>query len=308
MVLDVALLGTSGMAPLPGRWLASTLVRYGSHLVLFDCGEGTQVSLRALGWGIKALDLILVSHLHADHVGGLPGLLLTQGNAGRTEPVEVLGPPGLTRTVAALRTIARYLPFEVRCREVEEPSTFELDGLRGATHPADHSVPCVAYRLDVPRRPAFDPERAQRLRLPVELWGVLQRGTPVEWDGRAVLPDEVLGPPRRGIAVGLIGDTRPTSTLVEFVRGCDLLVSEAMYGDPGDQARAEERKHMTFAEAAALARDADVGRLVLTHFSPSMTDPSTYAGNATAVFPNTTVGQDHLTVHLRFPDVSDDGR
>src|ERR1051326_6993371 len=118
MVLDVALVGTGGMLPLPKRWLSSVLLRYGRHLILFDCGEGTQISLRALGWGIKAIDLILISHVHGDHVSGLPGLLLTQGNSGRTDPLRIVGPVGLRTVVDGLRVVARHLPFELRVQEL----------------------------------------------------------------------------------------------------------------------------------------------------------------------------------------------
>ena len=301
-MLDLALVGTGGMLPLPHRWLASVLVRHRGHLVLFDCGEGTQISLRSLGWGIKAIDLVLVSHLHGDHVGGLPGLLLTQGNSGRTEPVTIMGPPGLTRVVEGLRVIAPHLPFGVHCLEIEDAGSLELDGLRVSTARADHSVPCLAYRLDLPRSPRFQPERARALGVPVDHWGRLQRGETVLVDGKAVGPADVLGPARRGIGLGLVTDSRPTPELAALFREVALLVSEGTYGADEDQPRAVERKHMTFREAAELARAAGAGELLITHFSPSLVDPPTFADRATAVFPHTTVGYDHLTRTLAFPD------
>ena len=300
MVLDVALVGTGGMMPLPNRWLSSVLLRYQGRLVLFDCGEGTQISLRALGWGLKAIDLILISHLHGDHLAGLPGLLLTLGNSGRTEVVQVLGPAGLSDAVARLRVIAPHLPFEVACRDLEPGETFELADLRGTCAEADHHVPCLAYRLDLPRERAFLPERARSLGVPVQGWKRLQKGEVVEWDGRLVAPDAVLGPPRKGLSIGLVTDTRPTPRLTELVRQVDLLICEGMYGSDDDLARAGERKHMTFGEAASLARDAQVGQLVLTHFSPSMTEPWACEAQARAIFPATRVGEDHLTMALRF--------
>src|SRR5436305_10229215 len=145
MVLDVALVGTGGMMPLPTPWLSSVRIRYQGHLLLFDCGEGTQISLRSLGWGIKDIDLVLISHLHGDHIAGLPGLLLTQGNSGRTEPVRLLGPPGLSETVGHLRSIAPRLPFEVCCRDLEPGESFEFAELRGVCEVADHHVTCFAY-------------------------------------------------------------------------------------------------------------------------------------------------------------------
>lgn len=301
-MLDVALLGTGGMLPLPTRWLSSVLVRYGARLVLFDCGEGTQISLRALGWGIKAVDLILVSHLHADHVGGLPGLLLSQGNAGRTQAVQILGPPGLREVVAGLCVIAPHLPFSLQVRELDPGDTFTLGDLAGTCERGEHAVPCLAYRLDLPRRPAFLPDRASELGIPRERWRVLQRGRPVSFDGRMVQPAAVLGPPRRGIALGLVTDTRPTPALARLVQGVSLLVCEGTYGSADDLPKAIERKHMTFAEAARLARDAHADALLLTHFSPAMPRPEEHLAEARAIFPATTVGRDHLALSLAFPD------
>jgi ribonuclease Z len=300
VVLDVALVGTGGMMPLPNRWLSSVLIRVKSHLILFDCGEGTQISLRALGWGIKDIDLMLISHMHGDHIAGLPGLLLTQGNSGRTEPVQILGPAGLAETVSRLRVIAPYLPFEVRCRDLSPGDTFELDGLRGSCALGDHHVLCLAYRLDLPRGREFLPERARWLGIPIEHWKRLQREEPVVFDGRTIAPDDVLGEPRRGLSTSLVTDTRPTPALCELARGVDLLICEGTYGDDDDQPRAVERKHMTFREAAQLARAAEVKRLLLTHFSPALIDPATYAARAEEIFPETTIGRDHLTLSLKF--------
>jgi ribonuclease Z len=295
-MLDLALVGTGGMLPLPGRWLASVLVRYGPHLVLFDCGEGTQISLRALGWGIKDIDLILISHVHGDHITGLPGLLLSQGNSGRTEPVQIVGPPGLAAVVAGLRLAAPYLPFEVQVRELSANECVALDELRITCTAGEHHVPCLAYRIDLPRAARFLPERARELGIPLEDWKHLQRGEAV----RGVDPTQVLGPPRRGLAVGLVTDTRPSDAIAALVSDVDLLVSEATFGSDDDQLRAVERKHMTFREAAELAKRADARQLLLTHFSPSLVNPEAYVANAREVFAKTIVGRDHLTLSLRF--------
>lgn len=301
MVLDLALVGTGGMLPLPGRWLSSVLLRWDGRLILFDCGEGTQISLRQLGWGLKDIDLILISHLHGDHVGGLPGLLLSQGNSARTEPVDVLGPPGLTEAVRGLRVIAPHLPFEVRCRDLADGETFGFGEMRVASLPAEHAVPCVAYRLDIPRGRRFLPERARALGVPIGLWRALQRGERVEFEGRAVEPEEVLGPPRSGLAVGLVTDTRPLPAFAPFLQGVNLLVCEGTYGSSQDQPKAVERKHMTFAEAATLARACGAERLLLTHFSPALSEPQAYAEEARAIFPSTLVGHDHMTLSLSYP-------
>jgi ribonuclease Z len=295
-MLDLALVGTGGMMPLPTRWLSSALVRYGPHLVLFDCGEGTQISLRSVGWGIKNIDLLLISHVHGDHITGLPGLLLTQGNSGRTEPLQVVGPSGLGAVVAGLLAVAPYLPFAVNCRELEPGDRVTIDDLSVTCELAEHRVPCLAYRLDLPRSRRFLPERAAALGVPVEEWKRLQRGEEVN----GISPADVLGPERRGLAVGLITDTRPTDALARLVADVDLLLCEATYGRDEDQPRAVERKHMTFREAACLARTAGARRLVLTHFSPALVDPEAYATNARELFPETIVGRDHLTLSMRF--------
>ncbi len=296
-MLEVALVGTGGTMPLPDRWLSSVLLRYGRHLVLFDCGEGTQISLRALGWGLKDIDLILISHVHADHIAGLPGLLLTQANSGRAEPVQIVGPPGFQIVLAGLMVIAPHLPFEVRCREMESGDSIRLDDLRATCVVAEHHVPCLAYRIDVPRGRRFLPERARALNVPIQDWRRLQRGERVD----AVDPTDVLGPPRPGLSVGLVTDTRPTDAIAALVSRVDLLVCEGTFGSDTDQVRAVERAHMTFREAALLAKHADARKLVLTHFSPSVVEPDSFVDNAREVFAETVTGRDHLVLSLRFP-------
>ncbi|MBI4493730.1 MAG: ribonuclease Z [Chloroflexi bacterium] len=299
-MLDVCLLGTGGMMPLPGRWLSSVLVRFQGRLLLLDCGEGTQISQKAVGWGFKALGAICLSHYHADHVAGLPGMLLMVGNSGRTEPLTIFGPPGLGRVVAGLRTIAPELPYSVSCVEPAPGQVVECQGLQLSALPLDHALPCLAYALEAPRARPFLPERAQALSVPVQLWSRLQRGEAVEWAGRRVAPDEVLGPPRPGLRLVYATDTRPTPELPAFVGGADLFVCEATYGDPADMPKAVERKHMTFAEAAHLARAGQARQVWLTHFSPALEEPQRYLDQAQAIFPNTVLGYDHLQTSLRF--------
>jgi ribonuclease Z len=305
-MIDVALLGTGGTLPLPDRFLSCALLRCGGQLILIDCGEGTQVSLRKLGWGLKDIGTILLTHFHADHVAGLPGLLLTIGNSGRTrdEPLTVAGPRGVQRVVESLRVIAPHLPYPVRYREfVGDPAdALAVGPLWVTTCPAAHDVPCLAYRLSLPRAPAFQPDRAKALGLPVTLWKLLQRGESVTHDGRTVRPQEVLGPPRPGLVVAFITDSRPTSGLVEFVTDADLLICDATYGDPADQPKAIENKHMTFAEAAALGAAARVRRLWLTHFTPALPNPEFFRREAEAVYPGVVIGHEHLATTLSFVD------
>jgi ribonuclease Z len=301
-MLDVYLLGEGGTMPLPGRWLSSLLVRHEGRLLLFDCGEGTQIPLRAAGWGLRAIDTIFITHFHGDHVGGLPGLLLTLGNAERREPLTIFGPPGLRAVVAGLRVIAPRLPYEVECRELAGGERFALGALQVACLPVEHSLPCLSYTLERPRGRRFEPDRARALGLPPPLWGRLQRGETIDWEGRTVAPDDVLGAPRAGVKLAFVTDTRPTAALPGFVAAATLLVCEGMYGAADDLPKAIENRHMLFAEAAGIARDGGVDALWLTHFSPSLTAPADYLPAARAVFPNTRLGATGLTTTLSFPD------
>lgn len=301
-LIDVALPGTGGMMPLPNRWLSCLAVRSGGRGLLFDCGEGTQIALKAINWGFRDVDAICVSHLHADHVSGLAGMLLMLGNSGRTEPLSIYGPPGLSAVVAGQRQIARYLPYAADVVELWPGEAFTAGSLQGRCALGEHRAPCLAYRLDLPRRPRFSPERATALGLPVETWRALQDGRAIEWAGRTVLPEEVLGPQRRGLSLAYVTDTRPVDAIVALARDVDLLVSEATFGDPADQPRAVETGHMTFAEAARLARDCGARRLILTHFSPALADPARFRDEAARLFPDVIVGHDGLQLTLRFEE------
>jgi ribonuclease Z len=305
-MIDVSLLGTGGTLPLPERFLASALIRFGGHLILIDCGEGTQVSIRKLGWGIKDIDHVLLTHFHADHVAGLPGLLLTIGNSGRGpgEPLTIAGPRGVQRVVEQLRVIAPRLPYPVRYKELSgnPAEVLAIDGLQVRACLGEHDAPCLAYRFDLPRAPEFQPDRARALGLPVTFWKMLQRGETIEHEGRMVRPEEVLGPPRAGLALAYITDSRPTRDLVEFATDVDLLICEATYGDPADQPKAIENKHMTFAETAALAAAARTKQLWLTHFSPALPNPNYFRKQAEAVFSGVVIGADHMTTMLKFAD------
>jgi ribonuclease Z len=301
-MIDIMLLGTGGTIPLPSRALSSLLVRIGQEMLLFDCGEGTQINMRRYGWGFKTLSTLCLSHLHADHVAGLPGILLTVGNAGRTEPMSIIGPVGTQRAVAGLLTIAPHLPYTVEVHELAGGEELAVHGARLATTALDHHIPCLGFRLDVSRARRFDPERARTLGVPVLQWKTLQQGQPVEVDGRTVEPDAVLGAARRGLRLAYVTDTRPTPDLPGFVAGADLLVCEGTYGDPADAVNAVQNRHMLFSEAAQIAREGQVRHLWLTHFSATMLDPDAYAEQATQIFPATTVAHDGISTSLHFDD------
>jgi ribonuclease Z len=302
-MIDLLLLGTSGMMPLPGRWLSSLLVRSGGDLILFDSGEGTQIPMQQSGWGFRRVGVICLSHWHADHVAGLPGLLHTIANSGRTEPMRIYGPIGTADVVHGLRVIAPQLPYPIEVAELTGGERFDLTGaLSASVIPGAHRVPSLIYRVDLPRAPQFLVERAEALGVPRERWSHLQAGGSVELNGRTIQSAEVMGPPRIGVSLGFMTDTRPVPGVAEFFAGVDLIVSEGTYGDSAMRDKAITNKHMTFAEAAEIARDAGAGRLWLTHFSPSIADPDEFKPFATAIFPATEIGYSGLTASLRFRD------
>ena len=302
-MIDVCLLGTGGMMPMPGRWLSSTLVRCGSNLTLIDCGEGTQVPWKSAGWGFRQLGTICLTHMHADHVAGLPGVLFMVAHAGRTEPLEIYGPVGTTYVVEGLRRIAAELPFPIVIHELKGSASFELPGgLQASTCPASHGIPCLAFRLELTRKPVFLPERARALGLPVQFWSKLQHGQDVLYEGQTFTPDQVLGGARRGISLALITDTRPTEQLSDFVRDVDLLICESMYDNPEDLPLAKANAHMVSEESAGIALKAGAHQLVLTHFSPKIMDISQAEKAARRVFPNTRAAKDGMVITLDYPD------
>jgi ribonuclease Z len=302
-MIDVCLLGTGGMMPMPGRWLSCALVRCGAHLTLIDCGEGTQVPWKSTGWGFRQLGSICLTHMHADHVAGLPGVLFMVAHAGRTEPLDIYGPVGTAYVVDGLRRIAADLPFPIIIHEMKGGGSFDLPGgLVGSCCSASHGIPCLAYRLDLARKPVFLPERARALGLPVQLWSKLQHGQTVEHDGQTFTPDQVLGAERRGISLAVITDTRPTEQLSAFARDVDLLICESMYDNPEDLPLARANAHMLSEESAGIALKAGAHQLVLTHFSPKVMDTSGAEKAARRIFPHTRAAKDGLVITLDYQD------
>ena len=302
-MLEVCLLGSGGMMPLPRRWLTALMTRYNGSSLLIDCGEGTQVAIKQKGWSFKPIDVVCFTHFHGDHISGLPGLLLTMGNADRTDPLTLIGPKGLERVVNSLRVIAPELPFELRFVEINGPEqVFEYNGYKITAFRVNHNVPCYGYRLDILRQGRFSPERAREQEIPLRLWNPLQKGQSIEMDGRFYTPDMVLGPPRKGITVTYTTDTRPTESIVRNAAGADLFICEGMYGESDKLDKARENKHMTFTEAACLARDAAVKEMWLTHYSPSLVRPEDYMEAVRAVFENAYPGKDGKSVDLNFEE------
>ncbi len=302
-MVEVCLLGTSGMMPLPYRWLTSLMVRYNGTSILIDCGEGTQIAMKEKGWSPKPIDVICFTHYHADHISGLPGMLLTMGNAERTEPLLLIGPKGLTRVVNALRVIAPELPFEIRCLELtEQNQTIEFPEFRLEAFKVNHNVTCYGYSMVVERVGRFQVEKAQALDVPKPYWSRLQKGETIQTEKGVITPDMVLGPARKGIKLTYCTDTRPTEGIVEAARQADLFICEGMYGEPEKKEKAKEYKHMTFYEAAEMAKRAQVQEMWLTHYSPSLVKPEFYMAEVKKIFPNAKAGKDGKTVDLLFTE------
>ena len=304
-MIDVCLLGCGGMMPLPWRHLTSMIVRLNGSSLLVDCGEGTQIALRKKGWSFKPIDVICFTHFHGDHIGGLPGLLLTMGNAERTEPLTMIGPKGLVRVVNSLRVIAPELPFEIRYIEIEEPQQeFQLNGYRLRAFKVNHRVTCYGYSVILDRTGKFDVERAKSAGIPLKFWNPLQKGN-IMTDpetGKVYTPDMVLGAQRKGLKVTYVTDTRPTSSITENAKDSDLFICEGMYGEPDKYENARDHRHMMIREAAQIAADAGVKQMWLTHYSPSLVHPEDYLKEAKSIYPGTVMGKDGMSTELDFEE------
>lgn len=302
-MLDICMLGTGGGMPVPERFLSAALIRYQGRKILVDCGEGTQVSMKILGWGFKTIDAICITHAHGDHIIGLPGILMTMGNSGKTEPLTIIGPVGIKKVVEGLRVIAPELPFEINIIEnpkkivslIDKKGIVNLNALE-----LDHSIPCLGYSFYIKRGAKFDSEKATRNNVPKKLWSKLQRNISVKDEGRVYTSDMVLGQDRKGLKISYITDTRPIDEIPDFIEKSDLFICEANYGSDEDVSKAIKNKHMTFREAAVLARKGKVGKLVLTHFGPALGEPEEYIENAKEEFENSLIAEDRMEFTLTF--------
>ncbi|WP_418585730.1 ribonuclease Z [Intestinibacter sp.] len=303
-MIDLTLLGCGGNVPMPNRFLSSLFINYKGSKILIDCGEGTQVAMKKYNCGFKNIDLILITHLHGDHIIGLIGLLQTMGNSGKTDDLTIVGPIGIIDAMKAIKVLVEYLPYKVNI--IENPKqTFSLEhdilkDIDISTINLDHSTECIGYSLYFKRKPKFDREKAILNQVPQNLWKKLQENSSAIYKDKTYYADMVLGENRRGIKLSFITDTRPTFEIPEFIYESDLFICEGMYGDDLDISKAVKNKHMTFRESASLANAGNVDKLLLTHFSPSIENPKDFIQNATNLFEDTIIGEDGLTLKLSY--------
>ncbi len=308
-MIDVTVLGTAALMPIPERALSSALLRCSGRSILFDCGEGTQTAARRAGVSLMKTDVIAITHYHGDHIFGIPGLLQTMSVMGRTDRLYITGPGNIARELAPILRLAGPLAYEISLFTLPDSGMrlSELipgwrEGARLTPFKTDHRVASRGYSFTLSRAGKFLPERALELHVPQNQWKLLQGGEAVTVGDRTVEPAEVLGPPRKGLKVSFTGDTAYCAGLVEGARDADLLISDATYGDDAQAQAAADYGHMTFSLAARAAREANVRELWLTHFSQMMEDPEVYLPAARGIFPNTLCAHDGMGVTLRFEE------
>jgi ribonuclease Z len=309
MNLEAFILGCGGMMPLPHRYLTSVLLRREGELFLFDGGEGTQVSLRRLNLRWKKITSIFVSHTHADHVTGLPGILMLSSQVDREEPLYIYGPPKIAEYIESSRKVLdMYINYEIIVKEIEAPCVcYQGEGFHIRAFPLRHTKPCVGYVLEEDPRPgAFFPEKAEALDVPRgPLWSVLQGGQSVTLaDGRVVRPEDVMGPPRSGRKFSYVTDSLYFPEIAGEVADSDFFVCEGMF-EKDLQSSAEEKRHMTAEQAARIASDAGgVKKLALIHYSPRYTEQNlkNLLAEAQAVFPETVLSRDRMCVPIEYQD------
>jgi len=309
MNLEAFILGCGGMMPLPNRHLTSVLLRREGELFLFDCGEGTQVSLRRLNLRWKKISVIFISHTHADHVTGIPGLLMLSSQVDRDDPLYIIGPPRIAEYIeTSRRVLDMYINYEIIVQEITAPGiVYKGDGFHVRCFPLKHTKPCYGYTLEEEMRPGeFHPQKAEALNVPMgKLWGKLQKGETVQApDGREVRPEDVMGPARMGRKFSFVTDSLAFPEISAHVTGSDLFVCEGMFARELTE-DAHDKKHMTAEEAARLAAaSADIKKLALIHYSPRYTEHELkqILKEAKNIFPETVLSRDRAVFPIEYVD------
>ncbi len=300
-MVDVALLGCGGMMPLYERFLTSMICRLEGRLLLVDCGEGTQVTLRQLKYGFKKIDVICFTHYHADHIAGLPGLLLSIGNSNREEDITLIGPKGLKEIVGSLLIICNELPFNINYIEIEDDAkSIEISGFTIETKQVEHRIECLSYKVSVKRPGKFSRKKAINNDVPMEIWNKLRKDGKAIFNDKMYTVDMILDGERKGISVCYSTDTNPVDDMHEFVKECDLFICEGLYADESKREQAYSYGHMTFKDACDIAKKGMVKKLWLTHFSPSIKDPMEYEDYVKGIFESAEIGFDRKEIKLMF--------
>lgn len=306
-MIDITLIGTAALSPLPGRALTAVQLSLNGHTILFDAGEGTQSAARGAGISLIKTDLIALTHYHGDHIFGMPGLLQTMCSMGRTETLYITGPEGLKEALAPILELAGWTSYEIVLMEMPKEglalSTLVKGWPEGAVLTAfstEHRVPSQGYQFNLNRAPKFMPKKAKELGVPTNMWGLLQKGQSVTVGERTVTPDEVMGEARKGLKFVYSGDTCACDSLISAAEGADLLILEATYGEDEQAQLAAGHGHMNFRQAAETAKKANAKELWLAHYSQMIENPDAYLKNASEVFENTVCGKDGMKTTLQF--------
>ncbi len=310
-MIDITLLGTSALVPLPDRALTAAVLTCNGRSILFDCGEGTQTAARKAGVSLMKADMIALTHYHGDHIFGLPGLLQTMCCLGRTETLYLTGPAGLQDELAPILKLTGWTCYEIVLTELP-PEGLSMETLANGwpteakltAFATEHRVPSQGYCFTLGRAGKFLPQKAKELGVPVNQWSFLQKGQAVRMGGSLIHPEQVLGKPRKGLKFVITGDTSVCAGLISGAEEADLLISEATYGENEQAELAVSHGHMNFAQAASVAAQARVKRLWLTHYSQMIEDPQAYLPNAAAIFPEAVCGADGMRITMRFENES----